>query len=294
MTMRFAAEATLLATLVAVCVAVSVALRGRNQREPMMTADALWPPTYADPVADGSYAAGAFAMPQPPLPLSLPQQQQQAPPSPDPGGQPPPRRAGRLSSVAQGDAGVRRGLDAEDLGGQCSYAAGSGYACTPMYSALGQDMIAPLQLCPRDVQAQAVAALLEMQLEQQQQEPVVDPRAAYVLLFVLFEPRMAGSSVFVGCVAVDRERFQPYIDHLYVTPARRGRGVGRRLLEFAERYVATLRFAEVRLRCAPRLVAFYERLGWRIESARHEAGHTDAVTVLMHKVVEGDSPVLRP
>jgi GNAT superfamily N-acetyltransferase len=250
----------------------------------MMT---LWPPTYADPVADGSYAAGAFAMPQPPLPWSP----QQAPPPPDPGGQPPPRRAGRLPSIAQGDADVLRGLGAEDLGGQCRDAAGSGYACAPRYSALGQDMIAPLQLCPPDVQAQAVAALLEMQ------EPATGPRPAYVL-FVLFEPRVAGtSSVFVGCVAVDRERVQPLIDHLYVSPVRRGRGVGRRLLEFAERYVAYMRFTEVRLRCAPRLVAFYERLGWRIESARQQGhGDADAVTVLMHKVVEGegDSPVLRP
>ena len=77
---------------------------------------------------------------------------------------------------------------------------------------------------------------------------------------------------FVGCVAVDRERFHPFVSHLLVRPDRRGRGVGARLLEFAVAYVAKLGFSEAKLWCEGRLRPFYSAHGWSTEVGDRPTG----------------------
>ena len=73
-----------------------------------------------------------------------------------------------------------------------------------------------------------------------------------------------GGSV-VGCVAVDRERFFPFVSHLCIAGHRRGRGDGRRLLDVAEQYAGGLGFTEIKIWCSDTLVPFYAKSGWSVE-----------------------------
>lgn len=83
----------------------------------------------------------------------------------------------------------------------------------------------------------------------------------------------------------------PAADHLLlenvaVAPAFQGQGIGRRLMDFAERAARDLNLLEVRLYTNERFtsnIALYERLGY-VETNREPLG--GAAIVFMHKTLE--------
>ena len=72
---------------------------------------------------------------------------------------------------------------------------------------------------------------------------------------------------FVGCMAVDRKNFCPFISHLFVAPDLRKQGVGGLFLAVAEKYSRQkLKFDEMKLWCLPHVLPYYTKRGWVEES----------------------------
>ena len=97
---------------------------------------------------------------------------------------------------------------------------------------------------------------------------------------------VAGDAGFVGCVAVDvdceRDVCAPLLSHLYVEPAHRARGVGRRLVDFAVRRLRDGEGGEgdVWLFCERETVPFYGKLGWEVEARGDDAAVPAAAALL--------------
>lgn len=70
----------------------------------------------------------------------------------------------------------------------------------------------------------------------------------------------------VGCVAIDRHKFYPFVSHLYIKDTHRGHGYAKHLLKLCEEYGKRLKFSDIKLWCAEHLVRYYQKLGWTIES----------------------------
>ncbi len=86
-------------------------------------------------------------------------------------------------------------------------------------------------------------------------------------MYVMSQSAREGHAAeFIGCVAVDRKQFYPYISHLYVHPDHRKRGFGQQLVEHGVKHAAACKFSEVKLWCERKLLPFYEGLGWRTEA----------------------------
>lgn len=80
--------------------------------------------------------------------------------------------------------------------------------------------------------------------------------------FVLFDD--AGD--FVGTFAVDTENFAPYVSHLFINPNIRNSGFGKKALKYAEKYIAKLGFNSSNLWCEEKLIAYYKKNGYAVDS----------------------------
>jgi GNAT superfamily N-acetyltransferase len=76
---------------------------------------------------------------------------------------------------------------------------------------------------------------------------------------------------FIGCVAVDRKNFYPYISQLYVIEAERKRGHARKLLKAAEEYTRRMGFNTARIWCNTQLVPWYQKQGWIVDQEQSVA-----------------------
>lgn len=82
-------------------------------------------------------------------------------------------------------------------------------------------------------------------------------------LFVMTDQE---SEEFLGCVAVDRKNFFPFIGNLYVSKDKRNRGLAARLMDYAERFICDgLKFDRARLWCDASLIDFYIKKGYIVE-----------------------------
>ena len=149
----------------------------------------------------------------------------------------------------------------------------------------GETVVLPHQKCDPEVQKALFAALLaefgkDMGCDDAEcvaryvDREWPDGDAMYVLTV---------SGAFVGCVAVDRKNFVPFLSHLYVVPKHRGRGNGLLLLEFAERACKDMGFTEARLWCDPGMRAYYEKYGWTPEKVK-------GGKLVMKKVIDDAAP----
>lgn len=78
---------------------------------------------------------------------------------------------------------------------------------------------------------------------------------------------MVSNGDLIGCVAIDRHKFYPFISHLYIKKEHRGLGYAGKMLELCEAYARMqLKFTEIKLWCDQKLVTFYQKQGWTVES----------------------------
>ncbi len=84
------------------------------------------------------------------------------------------------------------------------------------------------------------------------------------VMYVLIDKK--NKDTLVGCVAIDRHKFYPFVSHLYIKKECRGYGYAKKLLELCEIYGSKLKFSEIKLWCVKSLVPFYSRIGWSVES----------------------------
>lgn len=70
----------------------------------------------------------------------------------------------------------------------------------------------------------------------------------------------------VGCVAIDRHKFYPFVSHLYIKDTYRRHGYAKHLLKLCEEYGRRLKFSDIKLWCEEHLVSYYQKLRWTIES----------------------------
>ena len=80
--------------------------------------------------------------------------------------------------------------------------------------------------------------------------------------FVLFDDE----GDFVGTFAVDTENFAPYISHLFINPNIRNAGFGKKALKYAEKYITKLGFNSSNLWCEEKLIAYYKKNGYVVDS----------------------------
>jgi GNAT superfamily N-acetyltransferase len=151
----------------------------------------------------------------------------------------------------------------------CTFMADAGLVC-PLQVDDSQYTIRPYQHCSRKVQEAVSAALFaEWQDGAAKEVDYTDEgiRKAWPggdVLYVASDD----ADLFMGCVAVDRRNFHPFISHLLVTPSARGRGLGSRLLKHGEEYARCLRMESVKLWCRPHMVPFYAKRGYVLADAK--------------------------
>ena len=72
----------------------------------------------------------------------------------------------------------------------------------------------------------------------------------------------------IGCIAIDRKFFFPFISHFYVAQELRGKGYGTVLIDFALKTVKILGFNKCKLWCEVNQIDYYKKLGWDIEDQK--------------------------
>ena len=73
------------------------------------------------------------------------------------------------------------------------------------------------------------------------------------------------SGEFVGCIAVDRKQWYPYISQLLIVPSQRKKGYAKKLLSVAEKYIKDMGFDTARLWCEEKLLDYYKKQGWQVD-----------------------------
>ena len=164
--------------------------------------------------------------------------------------------------------------------GCCDFSADAGQVCALQYHD-GRDgtRIRRFALCAPDMQAEARRELAAVW-------PDVDVGRWASASDVLYVMERGGFG-FVGCVAVDRRLFVPFISHLLVSPGLRGRGHGRTLLDFAMRHVARQGFDEAKLWCDPSLCRYYGSMGWEVDGGAQ--AESSPSTVVMRRATSTPS-----
>lgn len=83
-------------------------------------------------------------------------------------------------------------------------------------------------------------------------------------------------SQLIGCVAVDRHNFYPFITNLFVVPEHRKKGHAKTLIQHGIAFTKSMGFDTARLWCRPHLLSWYTSMGWTQESTQGE------ITLLVH------------
>lgn len=80
-------------------------------------------------------------------------------------------------------------------------------------------------------------------------------------IFYILHDQTDGS--LIGCVAVDRSNFYPYISNLYVTPTKRRQGHAKTLINHGIAFTKSMGFQEARLWCKEHLLKWYQSMGFK-------------------------------
>lgn len=76
----------------------------------------------------------------------------------------------------------------------------------------------------------------------------------------------------IGCVAVDRHNFYPFISNLFVVPKMRKKGCAKKLIQHGVMCTQSLGFDTSRLWCKKELLAWYKGMGWVVDDERDTNG----------------------
>ena len=166
----------------------------------------------------------------------------------------------------------------------CMYYADAGYVCTMSYV---QDSIhiRPFQEANEDLKMQTA---LELTREWGEKLNITNPIEMQLYIArnwsstdVLYV--MSNMGAFVGCIAVDRKNFYPFIGNVFVTHKFRSQGNGKVLMEFAEKYIFTqLKFEYARLWCDDSMLPYYTKQGYVFE---HKTEDDQKINVLVKALV---------
>ena len=147
----------------------------------------------------------------------------------------------------------------------CKYIGDTGLVCPMVYQSEDVKII-PYQECSQEVK-QSVCQHVYKEWKAEAKLSIPEETHDYIssnwssgdIFYVLLL-----RNTFLGCVAVDRKQFYPFMSHLYIHPLYRGNGYGKFLLTFCEQYVKQLQFDEIRLWCNSDLIGYYKKLGYDV------------------------------
>ncbi len=71
---------------------------------------------------------------------------------------------------------------------------------------------------------------------------------------------------FIATFSIDTANLAPYIAHLYINPNLRSKGIGHKLLIFAENYIKNLGFLCANLWCEKELTPYYKKFNYIVLS----------------------------
>jgi predicted GNAT family acetyltransferase len=118
-------------------------------------------------------------------------------------------------------------------------------------------IIEPYQKTPKDIQITAINKLKELNPDISN-EYILENWKGSNVMYLMYSI----DNKFIGSVAVDRNNFEPFISHLYVSITYRKKGYGERLLSHGIEYAKSFKFNQVKLWCADELVPYYVKTGW--------------------------------
>jgi GNAT superfamily N-acetyltransferase len=95
--------------------------------------------------------------------------------------------------------------------------------------------------------------------------PLID--ALYVMTYN--KTNKSDINTTIGCIAIDRKHFFPFISHLYVKKELRQKGYGAVLIDFALKTVKILGFTKCKLWCDVNQIDYYKKMGWIIEDQKN-------------------------
>ena len=150
--------------------------------------------------------------------------------------------------------------------------------------------ILPFQLCPTDLQIATCQHVLsawraetECSTTRETYDFITKNFVAGDIFYILTQ-----SNDFIGCVALDRKNFYPYLTHLYVRPDHRKQGYARLLVDFI-RYICRMqRDADVRLNCSLELYDFYNKLGFVLEESSENDKNESNRIIMKSNLMKSD------
>jgi len=148
----------------------------------------------------------------------------------------------------------------------CHHYADIGLAC-PTEAHSDMYNIMPFQYIDEQLQ-QKIAQYLQMEWGYKnkytvdtilEQWPLIDA------IYVMTDP----VHHIIGCIAIDRKHFFPFISHLFVIKEKRGKGYGSVLIDFALKTVKLLGFNKCKLWCDNNQINYYKKMGWNVEDNKN-------------------------
>ena len=121
------------------------------------------------------------------------------------------------------------------------------------------------QDCPETIQFNVINALISEWGNTYSHENVLKRWSFTNTLYVIYI-----NENLIGFIAIDRQNFYPFINHLYVCPNERGKGYSKHLLYIGESYIKSMKFNKAHLWCKKYLIDYYIGQGWEIEKLEKE------------------------
>lgn len=155
----------------------------------------------------------------------------------------------------------------------CQYIADVGYICPLKYvDEASKILVQPLQKYSPELQLIAADGLFSEFSDEMKVNNTYETIDYLITTFhytdVLYV--LTVDDKFVGCVAVDRRNFYPFISHLFVVKGERKKGYSKLLMYVAEVYIKLFKFTEAKLWCKKHLQPLYARQGYKLEDKQDD------------------------
>lgn len=139
---------------------------------------------------------------------------------------------------------------------------------SPLKLEINGYVVLPFILVPKEVKAKALLYIRsEWQSSNEEyadEDFITNHWAGGDVFYVMIDSQ---TRHFIGCIAIDRKQFYPFISHLFIVPEMRGRHLGTILIRLAVEYGKELGFPNIRLWCVSKLITYYERFGFKVDTS---------------------------